>query len=130
MTRCQSMDELLAGLQAHQVKAVTLMSKVATTTSPGGQELTFRGRVVVCADLGGGARAEYVEQVESHITKTGAPEVPLERERADELQRCRDALTCQLRAYRSEYQGAMEAARRDLTERLTRAGVSVVEPEE
>jgi len=126
--RFRDLDEMIASLRERQVGEVSLAGKVATTTSPGGEQISFRGRLIVSADLGSGERGEYVEQVEAYVTQPGVPEVPVSKRRATELQRFQMALTQQLRAYRGEYQGLMEAARRSLTERLGRAGIRVVEP--
>lgn len=128
--RFQDIDELIQDLQARGVDEVALTGKVATTTSPGGEKITFRGRLIASADLGGGDNAEYVEQVEPYVTQPGAPDVPAKKSRASELQRCQLALMRQLRAYRGEYQGLMDAARASLTQKLTDAGISVVDPED
>jgi isoaspartyl peptidase/L-asparaginase-like protein (Ntn-hydrolase superfamily) len=129
-TRFQTVEELIARLQAQRVREVRITSKVATSTSPGGEQITFRGRLVLSADLGAGDWAECIQRVQPYVTESGAPEIPIAREKASDLQRCQLALMCQLRAYRGQYQGVMEAARSSLTERLKRAGISVVEPEE
>lgn len=52
-TRFHSLEELIEGLRARQVERVSLVGRVATSTSPGGKRITFRGQVVVAADLGG-----------------------------------------------------------------------------
>lgn len=127
-TRFQSVEELVARLQAEGVRQVILTGKVATATSPGGKQITFRGRLIVSGDLAAGGRAEYVEQVKRYATEVAPPEVPVSPERATDLQRSQMALMLQLRAYRSEYQAVMKAARSSLTGKLVQAGIAVVEP--
>lgn len=126
----QTLESLIEALQARGVSQVELAGKVATTVSPGGQPISFRGRVIVSADLGQGERAEYVEQVRPHVTHNEAAEVPVEEERAAELQQAQRALARQLRAYRGEYEGVMDAARSGLAQRLRAAGLSIAESEE
>jgi hypothetical protein len=51
-------------------------------------------------------------------------------EHVTDLRAARQALSRQLRAYRGEYQGVMDAARVALVNRLSRAGLTVLQPEE
>jgi hypothetical protein len=126
----QTLESLIEALQERRVKQVELAGKVATTISPGGQQISFRGRVIVSADLGKGERAEYVEQVMPYVTHNDAPEVPVAKEQAAELHQAQLALARQLRAYRGEYEGVMDAARLGLAQRLQAADLSIAEPEE
>lgn len=54
---------------------------------------------------------QYAETVRPYAAETKAPELPVSRRRATDLQRSQSALMRQLQAYRSEYQQVMEAAR-------------------
>jgi len=122
-----TLDSLIEALKACGVGQVELAGKVATTVSPGGQPISFRGRVIVSADLGEGERAEYVEQVRPHVAHNEAAEVPVAEERAAELQQAQLALARQLRAYRGEYEGVMDAARSKVAHRLRAAGLTIAE---
>ena len=126
----QTLDSLIEALKARGVNQVELAGKVATTISPGGQQISFRGRLIVSADLGQGDRAEHVEQVMPYVTHTDAPDVPVAKERATELQQAQLALARQLRAYRGEYESVMDVARSALAQRLRAAGLAISEPEE
>jgi len=125
MKAVASFDELVRELRAHAPTRVTLVSKVATLTRPKGDRITFRGRLVVGAEAPGGERIEYVEQVPAYVTTPGSPEVTLTEEARSELQQAQMALLRQLRTYRAEYQGVMQAARARLAERLAAAGIAV-----
>jgi hypothetical protein len=129
-TRFQTLDELVESLRARGVRDVRLTAKVATTTSPGGKQITFRGRLRVSADLGDGEQAEYEEQVLRYVTETKAPELPVSSKVAPALRTAQAALAQQLQAYRGNYRAAMQAARSNLTARLKRVGVNVVEAED
>jgi isoaspartyl peptidase/L-asparaginase-like protein (Ntn-hydrolase superfamily) len=129
MRRLHSIEELIASLRARRVREVRLTGKVATTTPAGGKQITFRGRLVLSAQVGAGEQVEYVESVRPYVTETQAPELPLIRRRATDLQRSQFALMRQLQAYRGEYQQVMETARSSLTAKLREAGITVVEPE-
>ncbi len=124
-----SLEELVAALRERQVREVAVTGKVATTTSPGGGQVVFRGRLVVCADLGRGRQECYTEHVMPYVTETEAPEMALLPDHAADLRAAQRSLARQLRAYRHEYQAVMEAARAALADRLARAGVEVTEPE-
>lgn len=126
----QTLDSLIEALKVRGVNQVELAGKVATTISPGGQQISFRGRLIVSADLGQGERAEYVEQVMPHVTHNEAAEVPVAKERAAELHQAQLALARQLRAYRGEYEGVMDVARSGLAQRLRAAGLAIAETEE
>ena len=126
----ETLESLIEALQARGVNQVELAGKGATTISPGGQQISFRGRVIVSADLGQGDRSEYVEQVMPYATHADSPDVPVAKERAAELHRAQLALARQLRAYRGEYEGVMDAARSGLAQRLQAAGLAIAEPEE
>ncbi len=128
-TQFQNLDEMIESLRTRGVREVVLSGRVATITRPKGEQLTFRGRLVATADLGAGQVAEYVEQIDPHVTQTEAPELDASRETATDLQRAQLALSRQLRAYRDEYQDVMDAARSQLTEAFGRAGIAVVEGE-
>jgi len=128
-TRFGTLDQLVEGLRARGVSEVRLAGKVATSTSPGGKQITFRGRLTVSAELDEAESIEYEEQVRRVVTEVEAPELPINRKRATDLQAAQAALMRQLQAYRSEYQSVMESARADLTQALSRAGISVLEAE-
>lgn len=128
-TQFQNLDEMIESLRARGVREVVLSGRVATTTRPKGEQLTFRGRLVATADLGAGQVAEYVEQVDPHVTQPKAPELDASLETATDLQRAQLALARQLRAYRDEYQDVMDAARARLTEAFGQAGIAVLEGE-
>lgn len=70
-----------------------------------------------------------MEQVVPYVTEPSPPDLPVKEAASDELQRCRQVLVSQLRAYRGEYQSVMAAARASLTERLRQAGIAVAEAE-
>jgi hypothetical protein len=70
-----------------------------------------------------------VEEVDPHVTRPEAPEVEISADTATELQRAQAALARQLRAYREEYLGTMDAARARLKQALQDAGIDVVEGE-
>ncbi len=127
--RFAELQEMVEALRGAGVREVALTSRVATTVRPGGEQIAFRGSLVVSAALGGGEVAEHVVQVRPHVTHTEVPQVPVTAEHAAELRLAQQSLGRQLRAYREEYQGVMEAARAALLEQLNRAGLSVVEPE-
>jgi len=118
--------EALRGAGVHEV---ALSSRVATTVSPGGEQIAFRGSLVISAELSGGEVAEHVVQVMPYTTHAEVPQVPVTEEHAAELRLARQSLGRQLRAYRAEYQGVMEGARAALVEQLSREGLTVVEPE-
>ncbi len=122
-----TIDDLIQALKAQEVASAALTAKVATTTSPGGEQIAFRGRLVIEAELPGGERAEYVEQVMPYIANTKFPEVAATADRAAELRAAQLALARQLRSYRGEYQGVVAGARTHLTEKLEKAGIRVVE---
>lgn len=124
------LDEFIEALRSAGVKEAGLSAKVATTTSPGGNEIAFRGRVVVEGLLPGGERVEYIEKLKPHTTSTSPPDLEATAEGAGALRAAQLALARQLGAYRAEYQGVVAAAREDLTRRLREAGVRVVEPED
>jgi hypothetical protein len=121
---------MIDALRAAGVTRASLLGRIATTTSPGGDQVAFRGRIEVTALLSEGERAEYVEQVMPYITSTMSPELSASADKATDLRSAQLALARQLRSYRGEYQAVVEAARQRLTERLTEAGISVVEQEE
>jgi hypothetical protein len=125
----QSIQELIEELQARDIRQVTVAGKVATTTSPGGERIAFRGRIIVGADLGRGERVEYVEQIMPYVTQTEAPDLPPAEEQTSQLRQAQQSLARQLRSYRSEYQDIIGAVRSRLTHELSEAGLSIVEPE-
>jgi len=127
--RFQSLEEMVDALRAGGVREVALSRKVATTISPGGEQIAFRGWIVISAQLSGAEPAEYVEQVMPYITHAEVPQLPATQDHAAELRQARLSLSRQLRAYRGEYQGVMDAARAALLEQLHQGGLSVVEPE-
>jgi hypothetical protein len=117
---------------------------VATTTSPGGEQVSFRGRIVAEVRYGRGGRAEYVEQVMPYIASTRSPDLPARADdttdatlrsseaallRSTSLRSAQLALTRQLRAYRGEYHAVVDAAKASLAEKLKEAGIAVVESE-
>jgi len=120
----------MEALRASGVREVTVTGKVATSTSPGGDQIAFRGRLVVSADLGAETRAEYVEQIMPYVASTKSPQIAAIPESAVDLRAAQMALAGHLRAYRGEYPGVVDAARARLVETLTRAGMDVVEPED
>lgn len=124
------LDEFIEALRAAGVKEAGLSAKVATTTSPGGDEIAFRGRIVVEGQLPGGEQVEYVEQIMPYVTSTRSPHLTATAEGAGALRAAQLALARQLRSYRGEYQGVVAAVRAQLTQRLAEAGLSVVEPED
>jgi len=126
----ETIDDLIGALTAEGVREVTLAAKVATTTIPGGDQISFRGRIVVEATLPGGPRAEYVEQVMPYIATTRSPGIAATADQAANLRAAQRALARQLRSYRGEYQGVVAAARAHVTEKLRRADITVVEPDD
>lgn len=129
-TKFGTLDDLAQSLRSHGIDQVRLTGKVATTTSPGGAHITFRGRLRITAELGQDEQAQYEEQVSRYVTETKAPELPVTRKGAAALRSAQTALAQQLQAYRSDYQAVMQAARSDLTDRLKQIGISVAEAED
>ena len=124
----ETIDDLIGALRAESVREVTLSAKVATTTTPGGDQISFRGRIVIEAALPSGERAEYVEQIMPYITTTKSPGLDATADKARDLRQAQLTLARQLRSYRGEYQGVVAAARAQVTEKLRLAGIVVVEP--
>jgi hypothetical protein len=125
-----TVDDLIAFLRARKIGEVTLSARVGTTTSPGGEQMSFRGRIVAEAGYGRGSRAEYVEQVMPYIASTRSPDLPAAADHAADLRSAQLALARQLRAYRGEYHAVVDAAKTSLASRLKEAGIAVVESEE
>jgi isoaspartyl peptidase/L-asparaginase-like protein (Ntn-hydrolase superfamily) len=128
-TKFETLDDLVRSLRSRGIDQVRLIGKVATATSPGGAQITFRGRLKITADLGHGEHAEYEEHVSRYVTETKAPDLPATPKRALDLRSAQTALVQQLQVYRSDYQAVMQAARSDLTDRLERIGIAVIETE-
>ncbi|UCC68262.1 MAG: hypothetical protein JSV79_14340 [Armatimonadota bacterium] len=126
----QGVQELIEALRQHGVSRVEVARRIATTTNPGGDQIAFRGRLVVSADTPSGETLEYVEHVMPYIASTKSPQLPATAETAPDLRAAQAALAGQLRAYRGEYQGVVGSARGRLVEVLKEAGMDVVEPEE
>jgi hypothetical protein len=124
----ETIEDLIGALRAENVREVTLAAKVATTTTPGGDQISFRGRIVIEAALPSGERAEYVEQIMPYITTTKSPGLDPTADKARDLRQAQLFLARQLRSYRGEYQGVVSAARAEVTEKLRQAGIVVVEP--
>ena len=123
-------DDLIAFLRARKIAEVSLSARVGTTTSPGGEQMSFRGRIVAEARYGRGSRAQYVEQVMPYIASTRSPDLPAAAVHAADLRGAQLALARQLRTYRGEYHAVVDAARARLASRLEEAGIAVVESEE
>ena len=128
--RFENLAEMIEALQARGLREVRLAGKVATTTAPKGEQITFRGRITVAADLGEGEILEYVTQVDPHAASAGAAALPVSEDSASDLQRAQLALARQLRAYRREYRSVMQAAREQLAQRLKQAGIAIAEGED
>ncbi len=126
----EEIEDLISALRAQGVREATLTAKVATTTSPGGEQIAFRGCLVVEAKLGEAETAAYVEQVMPYITHAKSPQLGATEESAADLRSAQFALARQLRSYRGEYQAVVHAARAQLTARLKEAGIEVVDPDE
>ncbi len=126
----KTVDEMIGALHSKGIEQVTLSAKVATTTSPGGEQIAFRGRIVVEAKAARGSRLEYIEQLMPYITQTKSPEIAMTEDHSADLRAAQLSLARQLRSYRGEYQGVVASARLQLTERLKRDGIAVVEPED
>ena len=122
-----SLTDLIEFLRARKIAEAALSARVATTTSPGGDQIAFRGRIVVEARYGKKSRAEYVEQVMPYITSTRSPDLPASEERASDLRSAQLALARQLRSYRGEYHAVVDAVREHLARELQHAGIAVVE---
>jgi hypothetical protein len=125
----ENLADMIDALRTAGVENVSLATKVATTVTPGGDQIAFRGRIVVSADLPG-ARAEYVEQVMPYIAGTKSPDLPASPERAADLRSAQLALARQLRSYRGEYRGVVASTRARLATQLCEAGLAVVESDE
>jgi hypothetical protein len=121
-------ERLIAALQEESAREATLTAKVATTTSPGGEQIAFRGRIVVEARIGEADTAVYVEQVMPYVATTKSTQLGPSEESATDLRSAQLALARQLRSYRGEYQAVVDAAREQLIAKLAEAGVQVVEP--
>lgn len=126
----ETIDDLIDALRAEDVREVSLVCKVATTTTPGGEQMSFRGRIVIDAALPGGERIECVEKIPPHVTATESPDLEITADTASDLRKAQLSLARQLRSYRAEYQGIVAAARARVTEKLARAGIAVTEPGE
>jgi hypothetical protein len=124
-----SLEDMIGALRAAGVGTVFLATKVATAVTPGGDQIAFRGRVVVSAELPDGP-AEYVEQVMPYITGAKSPNLSASPERAADLRAAQLALARQLRSYRGEYRGVVASARTRLTTLLAEAGLTVAEPDD
>ncbi len=125
----ETFEKFVEFLRAKKIGEATLIARVATTTSPGGEEISFRGRIAAEARYGKISRAEYIEQVKPHATTTSAPDLLAAEETASALRAAQLALATQLRLYRCEYQGIVAASKEDLTRRLQAAGITIVKPE-
>lgn len=123
-------DDLIAFLRARKIGEVTLSARVGTTTSPGGEQMSFRGRIVAEAAYGRGRRAGYVEQVMPYIASTKSPDLPAAADHATDLRSAQLALARQLRIYRGEYLAVVNTAKAGLARKLEEAGIAVVESEE
>ncbi len=131
MTRhFDDLDQLIAALPAEMPAEASLTAKVATTTSPGGEQIAFRGRIVVEVQLAKGEVGAYVEQVMPYIATTKSPETPARGEGAADMRSAQLALARQLRSYRGEYQAVVDAARTKLAAKLAKAGVKIIEPDD
>lgn len=126
----QTLEELIGALRAQGVSQVTVGGRIATTTTPGGDQIAFRGSLVVSAQMPSGESVEYVEHVMPYIAATKSPQVPATAETAANLRAAQLALARQLRAYRGEYQGVVDATRARLADDLSQGGVHVVEAED
>jgi len=126
----QTLQEMIETLRAQGVRQVTLAARIATTTSPGGDQIAFRGSLVMSADMPSGESVEYVEHVMPYIASTKSPQIPATPERAPDLRAAQLALAGQLRAYRGEYQGIVDSTRAHLVRALSQAGIAVGEPED
>jgi hypothetical protein len=125
----QTLDEMVESLRSRGVREVTLTGRVATTTTPKAEEITFRGRFIATSDLGRGEAGEYTEEVDPHVTRPTAPEMAISEGAATDLQKAQAVLARQLRAYRDEYRETMDAARARLVRAFQDAGIAVVEGE-
>jgi len=119
-------ESLVRQLQEKGIRQVTIAGKVATVTTAGGEKVTFRGRLVVTADLGPQGKLEYVEQVPAYATTLEVPSLPISPAVEPQLRQAQVALMSQLHAYREQYQSRMAAARSDLCSRLQAGGISVI----
>ncbi len=126
----EDIEDLISALRAQDVREATLTAKVATSTTPGGEQIAFRGRLVVEAKLAEAETATYVEQVMPYIAHAKSPQLGAAEEAAADLRSAQLALARQLRSYRGEYQAVVGAARAQLTARLKEAGIEVVDPDE
>lgn len=126
----QTVQELIAALRGEGVRRVVLASKIGTTTSPRGDQIAFRGRLVVSAESPSGKPLEYVEHVMPYIASTKSPQHPATAEAAPDLRAAQSALANQLRAYRGEYQAVVASARGRLVNMLEEAGLDVADPED
>ena len=124
----ETIDDLIGALRAENVREVTIAARVATTTTPGGDRISFRGRIVIEAALPSGEPLEYVEQIRPHVTTTKSPDLDATADKADDLRQAQLSLARQLRTYREEYQDIVGAARAQVTDKLRQAGIVVVEP--
>ncbi len=127
VTKFRTLDEMVTYLKARGVSEARVTGKVATSTSPGGGQVTFRGRLIVSAELEGEEKAAYEERVHRVVSDTGAPTLPTDTKREGDLHAAQTALLGQLKAYRAEYQAVMQSAREAVTRALDMAGITVVE---
>ncbi len=123
-------ESFVEKLRQQGIRHVTIAGKVATVTSAGGEKATFRGRLVVTADLGPHGKLEYVEQVPAYATTLEVPSLPITTAVEPQLREAKVALMAQLHAYRQQYQSRMAAARSDLCSRLQAGGISVISEQE
>ncbi|MFB3883425.1 MAG: hypothetical protein ACE149_19340 [Armatimonadota bacterium] len=122
-------DGLISFLRSRKITEVTLSARVATTTSPGGEQIAFRGRIVVEAKYGRSGCAQYSEQVMPYVANTRSPDLPASAEHAEGLRAAQLALARQLRSYRGEYQAVVDSAKASVADRLARAGITIAEAE-
>jgi hypothetical protein len=121
---------MLQFLRAKGIAQLALASRVATTTSPGGDQISFRGWVTAEADYGTRGQARYTEYLMPYIAQTKSPDLPALPGHADTLRAAQLSLARQLRTYRGEYRSLVEQARENLAARITQAGFTLTEPED
>lgn len=124
------LEEMLEFLRAKGVDCLALSSRVATSTTPGGDQIAFRGSVMVTATYGKRGQSHYVEQVMPYIAQTKSPDLPAAPEHAAGLRAAQLSLARQLRTYRGEYRAMVDQAKAALAEKLTAAGFAIMEPED
>ena len=124
--RFADLEAMVAALRAAGVSEVCMTCQVATATPAGGEQLVFRGRLRVSADVAGES-LQYEQELARRRVKVDMDDVPATAAQASDFQRAQAELARQIRLYRESYQSLVAEARREVAAALARAGITVAE---